>query len=562
MEKTMITDKTKVFIIGLDGATFDVIHPLIEKGKLRNIAKLMESGSWGRLKSTIPPISPAAWTSFATGKNPGKHGIFDFMMRESNSYNMRFNNASTRCSETIWNLLSEAGKKVGVVNVTMSYPPDKVNGFMISGMDSPGDKSPFCYPSTVYEEIKEKFGEYIFCADGGPPENFAKNRDNFINTSYKEIEYRLNTTEYLMQKNPWDFFVTVFLAADGISHYFWKYMDINNPDYDPEAAGKYGNVIYETYEKLDDAVGRLLNSLDEESTIIIMSDHGSGPIHKVFFINRWLCNKGYLSFREKNGQRKFYNAGTYIKKELKRILPGKFTEKRRELARSKRESNTFDPLSNIKWEETKAFSEGTSGGLWINVRGREPEGAVKPGNEYEQIRNKLIVDLMEFKDLESGDSVVHRVNKREDIFHGDYISRAADLLIDLKNGYVAAGKLNRDLVKIEPKEDCLYPTNNWSGNHRLDGVLIMKGPLIKKLGEIQGTEIIDIAPTVLYLMGLPVPEDMDGKILKEIVDDDHLSSNPIILADNIRADYSKDRIYSQADEKKIEERLKNLGYLE
>ena len=561
MKNIVLTNNSKVFIIGLDGATFDIIHPLIEKGKLRNIAKLMKNGSWGKLKSTIPPISPAAWTSFATGKNPGKHGIFDFLRRELNSYDMRFNNASTRGTEPIWNLLSEAGKKVGVINVTMSYPPDKVNGLMISGMDTPTDKSPFTYPYGLYEEIKEKFGKYIFNAVGGPPENFDSNKDNFIKTSYEEIQYRLNITEYLMGKDPWDFFVTVFLASDGISHYFWKYMDVNHPDYDPKTARKYGTVVYNTYEKLDDAVGRLLSALDEDTTVIIVSDHGFGAIHKVFYINQWLCDKGYLNFTGKTDCRRFCKVLSQVKRELRKFLPEKVLEKRNELARSKRKSNIIDSLSNIKWEETEAFSEGTSGGIWINLKGREPEGVIKPGSMYEQVRRQLIVGLMELKDPENDDSVVRNVYKREQVFNGSYLDRAPDLFVELNDGYSCAGKMNKDLVRIEPKGDCLCELNNWSGNHRLDGVLITRGPLIKKSGEIKGAEIIDIAPTVLYLMGLPVPKDMDGKVLREIIDDDYVNMNPITFTEDTKVDYRKDNNYSQDDEKRIEEMLRSLGYL-
>lgn len=563
MINTIFTNKSKVFIIGLDGATFDIIHPMIEKGKLRNLAKLMKGGSWGRLKSIIPTISPAAWTSFATGKNPGKHGIYDFLERQPDSYDMKFTNANSRCCEPMWTLLCKAGKKAGIINVTMSYPPDKVNGFMISGMDTPSDESPFAYPSGLYEEIKERFGKYIFNAEGGPPEDFDKNKDNFIETSYKEIEYRLKITEYLMQKYSWDIFITVYLASDGISHYFWKYMDTNHPDYDPKMANKYGSVISNVYEKLDDAVGKMVDSLDEDTTVVLLSDHGFGPIHKVFYINKWLCDKEYLTFVDKVKRRRLFKVFHYLKRELKKFFPEKYIERRNESAKRKRKSAIVNPLSNIKWDKTKAFSEGTSGGIWINLKGKDLEGIVGPGSEYEQLRSQLISDLMAFKDPENGEKVVGTVYKKEEVLHGDCIDRAPDLLVVLNDGYTPAGKMNKDLVNVALKDDCLYPTRNWNGNHRLDGVIMVQGPNIKKIGEIKGPEIIDIAPTVFYLMGLPVPKDMDGKVLQNIIDDDYLKNNPVTFSDMDDTGVSrKENVYSEKDEEEIEKRLKSLGYLE
>ena len=561
MKNTVRTNKPKVFIIGLDGATFDIIHPLIEKGKLRNIARLMKNGSWGKLRSTIPPLSPVAWTSFATGKNAGKHGIFDFLRREPDSYQMRFNNANSRCSKPIWALLSEAGKKVGIINVTMSYPPDKVNGLMISGMDTPGDESPFTYPLELYQEIKGKFGKYIFTTESGVPEDIDRETEKFIRGIHNEIKYRLNITEYLMQRNAWDFFVTIFLASDSVCHFCWKYTDINHPNYNPKMASKYANVIDNVYEKLDDAVGKLADSVDEDTTVIIMSDHGFGPVYKVLYINRWLCDKGYLKFAEKSNYRRLHRMFSYVKRELKKVVPEQFVEKRKELGRRKHKSQIMNPLYNVKWVETKAFSEGTYGAIFINLKGREPEGMVKPGSAYEQLRHQLISDFMEVKDPESGDSVVRKVYKTEEVFHGNYLDKAPDLLVEFNDGYDSVGKFNKDQLGIELEGGCLYQLNNWSGNHRLDGILITSGPLVRELGEIKGAEIIDIAPTVLYLMGLPVPKDMDGKVLKEIIDDDYVSMNPITFTEDTKVDHRKDNNYSQDDEKKIEERLRNLGYL-
>lgn len=197
--------KSKVFIIGLDGATFDIIYPMIEKAQLPTISRLMKTGTHGVLKSTIPDLSPVAWTSMITGKKPGSHAIFDFISRQPDSYKFAPTRGCDRKVQPIWSILSDNGKQVGVINVTMSYPPEEVNGFIISGLDSPRLNENITYPPSLYNEIKEKLGEYILVNPYA-----LTTREKHLKGMFEMIDNRLATTKYLMERYEWDFFYGCF----------------------------------------------------------------------------------------------------------------------------------------------------------------------------------------------------------------------------------------------------------------------------------------------------------------------------------------------------------------
>ncbi|MFW9835656.1 MAG: alkaline phosphatase family protein, partial [Candidatus Thorarchaeota archaeon] len=237
----------RILVIGVDGATFDVVGPLVDKGMLPNLGRLMRDGCYGKLLSTIPTLSPVAWTSFATGKNCGKHGIFDFVRRGPGSYRMLVNNASWRRSKPIWVILSERGRSVCVVNVPMSYPPDEVNGYMISGLGTPGTSRDFTYPTWLYEEIRREIGEYIVTPDlhvKMREKISAKEVQDVVEVLSNCIDIRTEAVKYLMKKQSSEFIMVMFGETDLISHMFWE-SDIE------KVICEGSNAIYEIYEKID-----------------------------------------------------------------------------------------------------------------------------------------------------------------------------------------------------------------------------------------------------------------------------------------------------------------------
>jgi predicted AlkP superfamily phosphohydrolase/phosphomutase len=267
----------RTFVFGIDGATFDVISPMVESGRLPNLGRVLREGSCGPLRSTIHPITPAAWSSFATGVNPGKHGVFDFSSPNRATYGVKLNNATDRRRESVWGRLSRERKRVTVVNVPFTYPPESVTGIMISGFDSPGADRSMSRPASVGgRALRGYTPDECYRGKRYDPERY---RQNVVDV----IRQRGEATLYLMEKYPWDFFMTVFQSIDHVQHVFF-------------GVGEWGlEYIRQAYEAVDRELGRVLERLDEDTVLMVVSDHGAGDIRKVFYLDQWLEREGYLA---------------------------------------------------------------------------------------------------------------------------------------------------------------------------------------------------------------------------------------------------------------------------
>jgi predicted AlkP superfamily phosphohydrolase/phosphomutase len=256
-------------IIGLDGADWRILQPLINAGKLPALAGLIQEGCHGPLRSTIRPESSVAWSSFATGVWPGEHGVFSFLRHEDNSYNFKLANASSIGAPRFWKPLGDAGHKVGLVNVPFSYPPQPINGFLVGGMMTPGIDVAFTHPPDLQERILARFPEYMLDAadDIGERKTLIESADNYT-------RQQLDLALFLMREEEWDVFTIVFTALDRLQHYFWRDMDPLHPAHDSEEFARYGQVIESHLVALDDAVARLVEESPEGTLTLVMSDHG------------------------------------------------------------------------------------------------------------------------------------------------------------------------------------------------------------------------------------------------------------------------------------------------
>ena len=495
-----------------------------------------------------------------TGKNPGKHGIFDFISLSPNSYNIRYNNALSCKSPSLWKLLSQADKKVISVNVPFTFPPEEVNGILISGLDTPSTKSVFTYPRSLYEEIKRHVGEYVIMAQ------YRNSRRAYVSEIFGMIDNRVATIEYLLENHPWDFFMIVFNATDIAQHTFWKYMDSSHPQYVPQEAAEYGDVILRVYQEMDQVIGRLLANLDDETTLMVMSDHGFGPLKKAVYLNKWLEQENLLQpvARSSNVldpghplKAVLGRCKKYLPRGLKDVAIRFFPELRAKV-------DSYLVASHIDWPHTKAFSFGVHGSIFINTSGRQPNGIVQPGTEYEGLRTEIIARLGRLTDPETGETVVERVYRREELYHGDCVDLAPDLLIEWKDyAYTAQQDYGEGVNSVfQTRSKFEFSEKEHNGSHRLDGVLIMYGGPTKGGAELQGCHIVDLAPTILYLMGEEVPEDMDGKVLVSALTEEYVKAHPIVYGNvTDRGADEATTTYSEDEAEKIEERLKDLGYL-
>lgn len=564
----------KFVVIGLDGATFRILDPLMSKGKLPNLRRLKAEGSSGTLWSTIHPYSAQAWSSFMTGMNPGKHGVFDFIHHEENSYGLKFVNAADRKADTLWKILSNSGCKVGVVNVPLTYPPEPVNGFLVGGMDTPGTGSDFVYPKSLLRELETEFGPYTIELS---VRDYMRHglEEAFIDDLRQMVRQQVGMIKYLMSKKEWDFFMFVCRATDQVQHWYWRFMDPGHPYHPENVSPKLANAIADIYEDLDRAIGEIEQTLGQDTYLLIMSDHGQGPdSDKAIYINKWLRSKGLLTFKnEPGGERLCRVCGqeTFSRsvEALKKILPRRFKNfllDRFPWLRDRVE--TMMSFSDIDFNKTLAYSEDVRGNIWINLKGRQPEGRVDP-DEYESMRVRLIRLLEDLRDPHTGMRITDKVFRREDLYHGAALPKAPDIIFTQPSDrytYMhrrsrANGDLNAYVEAVPASEIKVWPT----ASHTLDGIFLLKGPGINSGKWIKGANIIDLAPTILYLMGIPVPENMDGSVIQEAVDSVVPDERLVEKASSVAAEQesSQDKSgYTQDEEVYIRERLKDLGYIE
>ena len=566
--------KPKVLIVGLDAATFDLIIPWIAEGKLPNLAALMKEGAWGRLASILPPITPPAWTSFMTGKNPGKHGIFHFLEAQPGSYELRYLNAGSRRTKTIWRMLNDAGFTVGTMNIPFTYPPEHLNGFQISGMDTPSEKSPFIHPPELRSELVGLLGRFELELRYLGFMSTDVRREQVLSEMEQLDDQWLRASLYLMEKRPADVMMFTFMSIDTVQHYFWQYMDREHHLYDPAAAQRFGDAVLHVYQRLDDAVGQLLKKTSGNTSVFVVSDHGGGPTSdRVIYLNRYLAQLGLLHYcrDERSAVKKLVqklvrsvylsliaSLSHHAKSRLANLFP----------AFRKWFESTATSFTEIDWGRTKAYCTevlASPPSIWINLKGVKPSGIVEQ-SEYEPLLKLISQKLKELKDPRTNKPVIKRIFRRDEIFNGPFTHEAADLILDWweTSNFSTSPSLpdHSDEPAVEICERKPATSAEWGGTHRRDGILIVQGTPFKKGVQIHGARLIDMAPTILHLMGQAVPEDMDGRVLQDLFEPAFIAQNPVRAGGSADSEGGQGAQYSAEEAAIVEERLKALGYIE
>jgi predicted AlkP superfamily phosphohydrolase/phosphomutase len=550
----------KLLVIGLDGASFNVLDPLIESGYLPNIANLIAGGSRANLETTFPPITAVAWSSFMTGKNPGKHGIFEFVRRDHRSNREMAVNASYRKGRAIWDLLSDAGKQVIVHNFPCTYPPHEINGLMIADFMTPRGRRDFTYPASLLGELEEHFGNYRLHLS----QTYAEgNVDAVLDELFDELEYKAKVTEYLMTKYSWDAFFQYFWGTDRIQHELWHIIDDQHPRHDKREAAAYRDRVYRYFSRVDEIVGRLIELVADDSLVLIASDHGFGPAHKYCSLNMWLLQEGFLKLKSDVATRakKFmFSMGLTpeLAFKLTRRIPRTFRPARgvsSQPGASKLLGKFFLSFNDVDWNRSVAFSKGNYGQIYINLKDREPNGIVSTA-EYDDVRNDIIERLRALTDKSTGKAWVGKVFRREEIYSGPLVDEAPDIaFLPADMRYLPLG--NADFTSNKFMVDAF----GISGCHRMDGVMIARGDGIERGLKLDTARIYDMMPTLMYMSGEGVPEDVDGRVLTEVICAEYLAANPIRFTTK-SDDGSGDEIeLSEAENSDVIERLKSLGYV-
>jgi predicted AlkP superfamily phosphohydrolase/phosphomutase len=546
--------KLKTMIIGLDGATFDVIQPYIREKKLPTFARLLEEGAWGELESTVPPVTAAAWTSFMTGENPGKHGIVNFTKaRIDGNSEDQFVTTRDFAGRTFFDLMSEKGMRVGAITVPVTYPPWDINGIMISGFPCPDNDKVYCLSNDISINIEEPLN---FSADYYK----VSTEEQIIEDCLHSDTLRSDLSFDLLDKHQFDCFVLILGGIDRAQHDYWKYYDPQYPDVPAERREKFRNSIFRNYKLADDQIAKFLEIYGENSNLFIISDHGSGrhPFH-FFNTNLWLKHHGWLKL---NGRKAF------TRETLKRIyhyLQYHLLPKDRKIPRSllrlrPKQGTTVPGVGGLfEWEHTRAFHYPLiypAGGIVINIKGRQVTGTVNPGEEYEILVDDIIKALLEYRDEKSGEKVVKMAVRREELYDGPYVNDFPDIMYLLNPEYESGRALYGTVISPVYR----YRLSKKSGLHRMNGIFIACGPDIKPR-QIQGAGIIDVAPTVLYSTGLPVPKNMDGVVLKEIFEEVVLKNRPVTYTDWKGKTLRKESYLDGQESEQVEDKLRSLGYI-
>jgi predicted AlkP superfamily phosphohydrolase/phosphomutase len=550
--------KPRTLIIGLDGATFDLIKPWAQMGDLPTFKKILDQGVHRSLKVWPNMNSASSWSSIVTGYNPGLHGIFSFGdAPPQRGTQWHPNTAADRKKNPFWRLLSAAGKQVGVINVPISYPADPVNGFMLSGMDTPGLRSPrFAHPPNLLEELQLEGIDYVIDVHNLGVQS-RRNPHRLPESVKRMVDARSRTIHYLIQNHPWDVMMAVFVAPDRVQHCYWPKEEtpLDSSDWTP---------IRSLYQQIDSFFNHTLELIDENTTLLVISDHGFGPMRfAVRCLNPLFAQLGLLHYNQGRSQLR----GRFLENLLlygRRIIPYRFQNPlARALPGLHLQASMQFKFSGIEWSQTQVYAEPFAGQIFINLQGREPEGIVS-AKEYPSLCERVRDILLKLTDPESGSSLVRAIYRPEDLYHGPYSTKAADLTIDWDYGvlrdalcYHSEGKPT--IIKT-PKRKV---SSRWRGTHRSDGIFIAYGPNIKKGMTMTNATLYDITPTLFYLQGHPIPEDMDGKVLMDIFIEGHLRRNPIQRCKPSDIQWEANTVeLGEEETKKIEKRLRGLGYIE
>ena len=553
----------KVLVIGLDGATWDLIKPWADKGELPTFKKLMEGGVWGELESAIPPLSCPAWLSVVTGKNPGKLGTYDFLIYDSNDYSTHPVNPKFFEGKGIWDMLSCQEIRVGVVNVPMSTP-HPLNGFIVSGMFTPNEDE-YVYPP----ELKAKLNDIADQYELDITQFDYSNEGKFIEDVYRILDKRKKVVEYLMDTQDRDFLMVVFTTPDRIQHFLWKYIDPKHPLHDTGKAQKYKDAIKDFWQRIDQILRKLIEKSDNETNVIIISDHGFGTHDMVFYVNDWLKEQGYLRLKQK--EKSFLTKLGFFSESISSLLKKLrlygfviplIPKRLRNLVPSKYPS--FERMKDkIDWEHTKAYSAPHSIGceqIYINLRGCKPYGSIEL-KEYETTRAEIIEKLRRLQYPQTNKQMKVEVFKPEEIYVGDYVNKAPDILYLIEQLRCVSDKSFGHQSIFE--KTSINPRQNAS--HRTNGIFLAYGPDIKKSYKIENAKIYDIVPTILHIFGLPIPNDVDGRILNEIFKEDSqiAKRKPRFITPDYRKEGQEEQgEFSKEDAKRVKERLRALGYLD
>ncbi|MBI3654387.1 MAG: alkaline phosphatase family protein [Acidobacteria bacterium] len=534
----------KTVIIGLDGATFDLLTPLIEAGRLPVLAELMREGSHAPLRSTLLPNSFPGWSSCTTGTSEGMHGIFSPFIKKNHDYAVRAMSGRDIMTRHVWDLLGAQQGRSIVINVPTAYPPEPLNGVMVTGMLTPNMNSEWTYPATLKSEILTALPDYLIEPGRHPDKHRRAAEFRRATVMHEQV------TQFLMERESWDFLMVVFSVLDRAQHDFWADMDASHPRHSPYAPSEFRHFIADTYAQLDAAIGRLLEKLPADCRLFIVSDHGfCAELYEVR-VNELLASAGLLKFKASAFRRSRAKLKSLQEKITRRLSSTSLQGN--SLERKVQAGGAF--LDEIDWSRTRAFFAQDKG-VWVNRKGREAQGWVAE-NQCEAVIEEARTCLTNLLSPVDGQRVFAKVLRRDEAFAGLYKDRLPDVvMVPARDEYVYNERPSYG--------ETIVPADSTTGTHAKDGIFIAWGRGIRSGASFrQQPNLRDIGATALASLGCPLTADGDGRVLDEVFTDDiHI----VREGSSYRSTDSQtinESVYQADEEAELRERMRALGYIE
>jgi len=558
-----------LLVVAWDGACFDLTDPLVGAGKMPTLAALLEAGASRPLRSTTPAVTYPAWTTFMTGAGPDRHGVTDFTIRDG--YSLRFVNSTYRRLPTIWSLMNDAGRRVGVYGVPATYPPEALDGFQVCGFDTPlgtGAAARITEPRGMADELRRRYGGLAI--DGPQQARIGAGwHEQALAQMLAQIDLRTRIASDLIAERGLDCFMVHFGESDTVAHQFWQLCDPSSPRYRAGAGDHLASALEQVYRALDQSLARLLEVAGPAADVVLVSDHGSGgSSDRVLFWNRWLCDRGWLAFRSVGAWSA--TMGLARRMAIQLVPPGLQASAFALLPNVARTIESSVRLGGIDWRRTRLFSEELNyhPSIWLNLRGREPEGTVDAGDAG-PLLDQLEHELRAFRDPFDGQPVVTDVVRREDLFDGPCAGQVPDLVLRLREpggfSYAAAGSRGgreREAVRrLRAEEVTGARGTSMAGSHRELGLCVVRGEGVRG-GRYPAGELADAGATVLAMAGVPATEQMDGRAWSDVLS--HVPRGPRGGRTGGPSSGAGPDVqpYDADEERELAQRLRALGYVD
>lgn len=550
-----MSNNGKLVLIGLDGATFRVLRPLVDAGVMPTLARFLREGASGTLLSTRPPVTCPAWPTMFTGVNPGKHGVYSFSFRDPKTGRMRTAASGDIAAPKVWKIIGDTGKRVGILNVPITFPAESVNGVMLTGFVSPEESPHITWPKSLNQELRSKFTELSlnWKVLSYRPSKREK-REKHIRRINELMVLRCRQFEYLIGQNEFDFCFLVHEYTDRVNHLFYHLLDPTYEAHRAPANQTALKLLHDGFNELDASLEHLVDHFGNDANYVVVSDHGFDAVSHWVYVNNLLEQHGLLELK---------GLSTWAHTVMRRLNVPNSVRSRLGLEQRQpwhRQDPSCSPL--VDYTRTKAFAgPQLEHAVYVNLKGKYPEGIVEHGEDSEKVKREIVDVLLATTDPRTGKCVFEGVWPREEIYNGPYLQNAPDVIYGLAPGYMVSNAIlpstllrGRFLRRLRHGWDI-------SGYHRPESIFIASGPAFRSVEGLEAS-MVDIAPTVLYLMDLPIPTYMDGRVLKETLDPGLLRSRaPRVCDTNLTYEKTGESRYSAEEEKEMTRRLSELGYL-